>query len=349
MSHSYAVTRVLGLYNDLTPSQAKERLRRSTFVNLEKRFMYFEVPKAACTSMKQLLNRLEGAPPIALFTGGQQETRRDMFVHVRENSPLPSLVDLGDDQQREVLESSDFLRMTVVRNPYTRLFSAWRNKVMLCEPRFEHVHVAIKGRLPDLQTKSLVTFAEFVDYVSKEDLRVCDPHWLRQVDHTFFDAMNFTLVGKVEHMADTLGTFSRHLGLADGLMAEARNVSNASHTFGYDADLADRVYALYRRDFEVLDYRRDDWPAAAPPPGPRMVREDTFNDEIVERNLILAHLYRELDQVKYHELAAARSELQKVQRFHLLTLANAVLTVGEICRKWFGPQGGKPPVALRRH
>src|SRR5205807_1122192 len=126
------------------------RLRQSTFVSLPKRYMYFEVPKAGCTHMKQLLRRVEGAAPINLFTNGDWQTRRDMFVHSRSNLPLPSLVDLDNMAQREVLESPDFFRMTVVRNPYTRLVSAWRNNVLLCERTGRKVYLQVKGRLPDI-------------------------------------------------------------------------------------------------------------------------------------------------------------------------------------------------------
>src|SRR5207253_3631085 len=88
-----------------------------------------------CTQMIELLRAVENAPPLKVFVDGQQETRRDQFIHARQNVPLPSLAHLDDKIQREVLESPDFIRITVVRNPYARLVSAWRNKVFLCEPQ----------------------------------------------------------------------------------------------------------------------------------------------------------------------------------------------------------------------
>src|SRR6185437_768227 len=52
--------------------------------------------------------------------------------------------------QRELLEDNDVLRFTVVRNPYTRFVSAWRDKVYLYEPTAEDVYVAVRraGRRP---------------------------------------------------------------------------------------------------------------------------------------------------------------------------------------------------------
>src|SRR6267143_5329565 len=134
MRYPYAVGRILDHFPGRSPEEVSRQLRRTTFVSLEKRYFYFAVPKAACTQMKELLRSVENAGPIKAFADGSPQTRRDMFIHARPNVPLPSLLDLDDRTQRRVLEAPDVLRMTVVRNPYTRLVSAWTNKILLCEP-----------------------------------------------------------------------------------------------------------------------------------------------------------------------------------------------------------------------
>src|SRR5690348_12209884 len=179
---SYVVRAVLEHYGYLDADRVIARLHHSSFVNLKQRYLYFSVPKAACTSMKTLLHRLEGAPPIRLICGGLDETRREMFIHARENVPLPSLVDLDDAAQQEVLRSPDFLRMTIVRNPYNRVLSAWR-KVMQCQPGSEAQYIAIKGTVPGFGRKDLITLPEFVTYLETEDLRCSDAHWSLQTAH----------------------------------------------------------------------------------------------------------------------------------------------------------------------
>jgi hypothetical protein len=284
--------------------------------------MYFEVPKAACTQMKELLRTLEGAPPLKLLAGGLRETRRDMFVHARENIPLPSLVDLDDKTQREVLESNDFLRMTFVRNPYTRLVSAWKNKVAPCEPAYEGLYLQIKHRLPEVHSKLLITFDEFVEYLANQsDLRTWNTHWRRQVDHLFLEALDFSHVGKIEKMGEGLLLFQRHLGLAEPLLAAGKNVSAPIGLATYNESLADRVYFLYQADFEKLGYDRNSWRDGQQSLGQvsrnSVVSEERFYDEIIERNLIISSLYRERDWLQ--------AELQWVSRLHLLDVANALL------------------------
>jgi sulfotransferase famil protein len=323
MTYPYAVKTILDRYSDLKPEEITQRLRYSTFVSIPKRYLYFEVPKAACTKMKTLLRSLEQAPPLKLFAAGLRETRRDMFVHARENVPLPSLLDLHDKTQKEVLESPDFLRFTFVRNPYTRLASSWKNKILLCEPDQQSLYLQIRGHLPELRGKSLIGFEEFVDYIANHcDLRTCDSHWRRQVDHLFFSALNFSYVGKIEQMADGLARFEQHLRLSAPLTNEARNVSHSSAVV-YNQNLAEKVYSLYQADFETLGYDRQSWRELEGNRGDTAkkaaVREETFADEVIERNIIILHLYQERDR--------ARDEMRQVFRLQLRVIANAVRAV----------------------
>lgn len=322
MTYPYVVGKILSHYPDLDPTVIWQRLRHSSFVNVSKRYLYFEVPKAACTQMKELLRQQQGAPPIQLFVGKLMETRRDMFVHARENVPLPSLVDLDDARQKEVLESDGFFRFTIVRNPYTRVVSAWKNKVVPCEPGAERVYLEIKGRLPDMHAKELIAFDEFVGYLQTSDLSGCDPHWRRQVDHLFLDALSFSHVGKMEDMGASLARFEQHLGLSEPLLAGRKNVSAPVGLATYDQNLADKVYSLYREDFERLGYQRDSWrdgQSAVPATPKAVIPEARFYDEIVERNLIISGLYAERERLQ--------ADLKRVSRLHLLPLVNALASV----------------------
>ena len=109
MTNSYVVQRIRDRYSYLTPRQIAGTLRHSSFVDLRKRYMYYAVPKAACTSMKTLIHDLEGGAPVRLICGGMDECRREMFIHARENVPLPSLVDRSELLKRDAQQRSDRL------------------------------------------------------------------------------------------------------------------------------------------------------------------------------------------------------------------------------------------------
>lgn len=321
MRHQYAVERVLEYFPDLEPEKVVVRLRYDSFVSLDKRYMYVQVPKAACTQVLEIMRIIENAPPMKVLTHELWESRRDMFIHAPSNRPLPSLVDLDNRTQREVLESPNFFRMTVVRNPYTRLVSAWRNKILLCEPIVRDEYVRLKGGLPDMHHKSLVTFSEFVTYLESNcDLNNCDPHWRRQVDQIFFPALNLSHVVKLEHLGEGLRRFGQHVNLPDSLVASGKNISIPVGSVTYTQELADRVYALYQSDFETLEYDRDSWRTGSKGINGRApaLWEEKLCDEIIERNVVLSHLYEELHLLQ--------TQLRVVSMLRLLPIVNGLLT-----------------------
>jgi hypothetical protein len=290
MRSSYAVQVVLEQYKGLRPHEIASALRYRTFVSVAKRYMYVEVPKAACTAMKWLLHGLENGPAPLKFS--LYETRRDMFIHARENVPLPSLVDLDNETQKYILESPDVLRMTVVRNPYTRTVSTWRNKVLLCEPGgFDRVYIETKGRAPEPGTKSMISLHEFARYLATDRNLTSSTHWSPQTDHTFFRAFRYSHVGRTEHLAETLRRFQDHLGRAEPLEFERRNASMPLGHVAYDSELAALISQLYQQDFETFDYDPNVWPFDQQADiGAATISEATYRNEIIERNMIITHL-----------------------------------------------------------
>jgi sulfotransferase famil protein len=283
MKFPYAISAVLEHYHYLSPQQIIDRIRSSSFVSVPCRYMYFAVPKAANIAMRWLLHDLEGGGPIK-WAGG-----RGPGIRFRGNISLPSLVDLDDDTQKHVLQSPDFLRMTIVRNPYDRLISSWRDKIALCEPGFERVYLDIKGRTPRDDSNLSVSLEEFVKYLATNcDMRTTDQHWRRQTDHTFFAALNFSWVGKVERMDETLRQFQLHLGHAEPLQLRKTNISVKFDYGVIDDRLAKMISKLYQPDFDILDYDPNAWRSAAAQPE-TSVPVERFRQEIVRRNLLISY------------------------------------------------------------
>lgn len=324
MKYPYVVERILYLYPDLKPDYIAKEVQRCSFVSLDKRYLYYQVPKAACTQMKEILRTVEGAPPLKLFSPGVWVTRRDAYVHARANLPLPSLIDLDNRTQRQVLESPDFFRVTVVRNPYKRLISAWRHCVFFCEPLGSEVYVTVRGGLPGFHDKSIVSFEEFISYLEEKcDLPTCNDHWRRQTDHLFLPALNFDCIGKLEEFGKTLRRLEQHLGLSEPLAASGSNASLPVGAASYTQELADKVYHLYRRDFDAFGYDRNSWPAG----GGESVSapEEKLCDEIMERNLVMLGLYERLERL---EVVSRR-----VSRLHLLPVISSLAACRSVWRR----------------
>jgi sulfotransferase famil protein len=297
----YIVTRILRHYPELEATAIQNWLHHSSFASVEKRFLLILVPKAACTSLKLLLRQIGGAADLVLFR--ERETQRGMFVHDRANVPFPPVTALPNEAQQYLLESGDVLRVTIVRNPYSRLVSVWRSKVLLCEPGSEWVYAAVRGAPPPIQGKEPLRFEEFVGFLERESTHVRNQHWRKQVHLTFPKAINYAHLGRCEQLSETLEVMSRHLRCAEPLTLPRVNESALRPPTGYSVALAARIHALFGEDFTAFGYDPELWPSED---------HDTnwddwwagyrpIIDQLIERNLVINRLYddrRRLEQEK---------------------------------------------------
>jgi ADP-heptose:LPS heptosyltransferase/glycosyltransferase involved in cell wall biosynthesis len=309
----YAVSRAFDCCPDISVDDLRTRIGYASYVNVERRYMYYEVAKAGCTAVKWLLHSLEQLPPIAHFVGSQREARRDMFIHERTNIKIPSLLDLDNATQEFVLTSPEFMRFTVVRNPYTRIESAWKDKVRLCAPTYERLYLQIRGTLPaGNDPSSLISFREFVKALWREDLANCDSHWRLQVAQTLRGALNFSHIGRLEDFSKTIHTLYGHLGITD-----IQRPATLNRTVGqsyYDEEIATEIYELYRQDFETFDYERNSWVKRSNDDRLLIIPEEVFVEEVLERNIVISHLYEQRDALK-RRVEALEEELRTSEQF----------------------------------
>ena len=125
--------------------------------------------------------------------------------------------------------------------------------------------------------------------------------------------------------------FAEHLGLSESLVAGGKNESLPVGTASYSEELADKVYSLYRTDFEVLRYDRNTWAAGGrkssqqPKKGSICISEEKLIDEIIERNLIILSLYEERERLQ--------TQLKWVSRLHLPPVISGLVALHSISRK----------------
>ncbi|MDX1946022.1 MAG: sulfotransferase family 2 domain-containing protein [Pirellulaceae bacterium] len=162
-----------------------------------------------------------------------------------------------------------------VRNPYSRLLSAWRDKFAArhddaAPPR------ALARTLPGLRKfaasrglplaadDAKVPFATFVAYVEWQHEGTRDHHWDTQRSVLCSDYIPYGRLFKME-TEFTAGVIAilTHLGLpTEGVAEKLAQPMNASRKLSqpaYNADLAARVERIYACDFERLGYDRESW------------------------------------------------------------------------------------------
>ena len=285
------------------PAVVRARMEVCSFVSTRHRYLYVMTPKVGCTTIKHMMAGLERAPLRAeVVPQRQRESKRGMLIHDQQALPLPHLTTLAPEQAAAVLRpEGDYLRFAFVRNPYSRLFSAWNNKLRFVEPSYAAVAAAIRGGGGD--ETAPIAFAEFADYVcGREDPVLSDHHWALQTALLFPGAIPYSFICPIEDIGRGLGLWRGHLERVTGrrveMPATPRNVSLPENwRLAYDQRRADQVYDYFSEDFRAFGYDRESWKQ---PDGAEERRsaaaEALLACEIIERNRMIDLLYDKIDE-----------------------------------------------------
>ena len=162
-----------------------------------------------------------------------------------------------------------------VRNPYARLLSAWKDKFTLDEEgqplaRSMHAELPVVRRfanragLPGADVGSPMPFETFVSFVESQDEGQRNQHWDTQHVVLGCDTFSYDHAWKMESdFADGMTEILTHIGLpGDWVRERVQKPNNASRKLSepvYDQQLADRAYAIYRKDFDTFGYDRESW------------------------------------------------------------------------------------------
>src|SRR5689334_5033842 len=86
--------------------------------SLQHRYVTVATPKVGCTTIKRTLHALEGLPPA------------DPWWAVHDAGASMRLSAFSERDTETLLTSPDVLRFAFVRNPYDRMLSAWKSKIL---------------------------------------------------------------------------------------------------------------------------------------------------------------------------------------------------------------------------
>lgn len=231
-----------------------DRIRLNTFVVEKQKILYMDTPKTGGTSIKSALVEMEDKGFVLPDQGGNSESTKDMFIHVRKINPLPSVFDFEEDEQEKILFSDEWNRFCVVRNPYDRLFSAWFSKLVLNESGYREKASGLIFRASYSSVGELYEdFFSFVEYLHEAKC-FSDAHWARQVDLLFQDQISWGGVIKFENLAGGLDQFFMGIDCA-GLSLRELNVSGFRPDYNkFPKNIIDKIYLLYKDDFDRYGY-----------------------------------------------------------------------------------------------
>jgi dermatan 4-sulfotransferase 1 len=218
----------------------------------DRSFLYVTVQKAGTSTLRRRLWKLYGVDV------PEPGATSAVSAHT---GPYLGLHDVLDHDLGALLRGAGTYRFTFVRNPYSRLISAYRDKILNLNGNEEYKH-----DLP-LPSDRTPTFAEFVRAATDTADEGCDWHWISQHRATMCDIVKYDYVGRLESLDEDFGRVLHDLGRTDASASTVANLNRYSPleddgggcVCRYDEALADLVWRRYRRDFQVFGYERESW------------------------------------------------------------------------------------------
>ena len=185
------------------------------------KFIYFPVPKVACSSMKLLIAQLCGLEP----------------------KPCPHTIDFEFVSSKHLNNYSDYCCFTVVRNPWDRLVSCYQDKI-------HHFSETNNGRL----------FLGFKRYNQLFRVKAFYPKmpFDRVVETRLIGTPKGNLVvskvAKLENLNLDLADIFQTSNIPNIEIAKANQTSREQYKDYYDSRLQKIVARRYRSDIELFKY-----------------------------------------------------------------------------------------------
>jgi hypothetical protein len=231
------------------------------------------VGKAGTTAWSVLFLLLRDTPLPAIRAAVANLTAHDLLKRTFPSKPSER------GHRVRGAHGTDYFTFVVVRHPFTRLLSAFRDKLERLTEYNVRYHIKDAPRMSDRRYNSTVaaspTFPEFVDYLLRTPPNMMDKHWAPYTKLCLPCNVSYSAVLKLETLQQDADWLFPRLGLAH-LRASWEAVAGASQgrvhggpggrggqgsatlARGYfallDRETIGRLYAKYQVDFRMFGY-----------------------------------------------------------------------------------------------
>lgn len=282
------------------------------------RLFYVPVPKAGCTALLWSLAGLARLPADRFADSMGREVSRSMTIHDLRRWPDGfRFRDRSEEEKERILTEDGWLRFTVARHPFRRLWSAWQSKILLAEPQFVEKFASDPWFPGPVRSAGdvLDAFRAFLDALRNDpQLLASDVHWAPQTDVIEHGDISYEHLGQVEKLDRTVDLVRAHVSemkgahLPDLPRANVAPLPYVDELFTEkDARFLEEMYAADMRAFGYETIPDEALSAAIPEPWAETVdRVTAALDEMRQRNERIGDLHR--------LLRARRDDLSEMKR-----------------------------------
>ena len=233
-----------------------------------RRLLFCPIPKVACSNWKMTLRQAAGFDDYA----------DDVLAHDRENNGLRYLRKYNRFARLYFVNNSKYTTVVFVRNPWTRILSAYRSKVenVLTKRNFDpnnskhrfRFEIAMEAKsycvsrnlVEDDHSEDL-TFGEFLHYIKANSTGKLNEHWAPQWRIAGLDRIRYDFIGTFENLERDAETLCKMAGLPEFYRGRIPSVPVTQSSEPevirqyYDVDRVNLVSEIYRRDIDLLGYQ----------------------------------------------------------------------------------------------
>ncbi|XP_026290551.1 carbohydrate sulfotransferase 11 [Frankliniella occidentalis] len=231
-------------------------------VDQKHQLLYCYVPKVACTNWKRTL----------LYLSGSTNVTKPIDIpsdYVHRTGVFPKLSNFSEEHAAHMLKT--FTTFLIVRHPFERLLSAYRNKLEQKSSSSKYFQTRIGRHIiktyrknpsnHSLQYGHDVTFSEFATYLGTENGPggEYNEHWKPIHQLCAPCAIRYDIIGKYETLYDDADYLLHQLGEPTSAFPRYAHPSNTTATLGkyfgtLSVDLLRKMYSVYETDFRLFGY-----------------------------------------------------------------------------------------------
>lgn len=231
----------------------------SHFIYLQdKKTIFAYIPKNACTNWKCIFRQCCG------FSDW-----KDLSLAHSKNNGLTFLNNI--ENASDIIADHDISKYTVVRNPFTRILSAYLNKVNSFNQSYDQsvashgeyfasIYNSIQAYDSAFTKSHSVSFFKFLYWILQSpDPATMNEHWIPQYEILRPDTINYNYIGRMEQLSTDAPLILSKIGINASFPTQEQIGFARQNTLSllekyYNSECIDIVQKIYKKDFDLFGY-----------------------------------------------------------------------------------------------